>query len=432
MQLTAEDIAEATGGRLNGPNVTVDGATFDSRDLRPGQLFVPVVAERDGHDFIPTAVTGGAVAYLTQRPVVWDAATAIEVDDTTAAFARVGSLARTRLPDRVIGVTGSVGKTSVKDFTAAALRGHFRTQANPKSYNNDLGVPYTLVNAPDDTEAVVVEMGMRGFGEIERLCVVARPTIGIVTVLGEAHVGRVGGIAGVARAKGELIAALPISGAAILNADQPRCLALAALTSAQVISFGRDMGDVRAEDVRLDELARPSFRLATPWGSLHVVLRVSGEHMALNAAAAAAAALAAGAPLEAIAAGLNRAELSPWRMEMRRAVGGALVLNDAYNANPTSMEAALRTLAALPSVGRRVAILGPMAELDDDGPQRHRDMAHLAEALGVELIVVGSSDYGVVPVADPIRVLGVVGPGDAVLVKGSRVAGLETVALRIL
>lgn len=432
MQLSAADIARATDGRLIGPDVMVDGVAFDSRELAPGQLFVPVVAERDGHDFIRGAVEAGAVAYLTERELVVEPATAILVADSAAAFLSIGSLARDRLPHRVIGITGSVGKTSVKDLTAAALARHYRTQANPKSFNNDLGVPYTLANAPDGVEAVVVEMGMRGFGEIERLCRIARPTIGVVTVLGEAHFGRVGGAEGVAAAKGELIAALPASGTAVLNAEQPRCLALSRLTDASILTFGGGVGDVRAEDVRLDDLARTSFRLATPWGSMHVVLRVSGVHMAVNAAAAAAAALAAGVPLERVVAGLAGASLSPWRMEMVHTAAGAVVLNDAYNANPTSMEAALRTLAALASDGRRVAILGPMAELDDDGPRRHRDMAALARSLGIDLVAVGTSDYGIEPTDDPVAKVAPLVKGDSVLVKGSRVAGLERVAAALI
>ncbi len=427
---TAREIAEAVNGRCAdvGESVVVNGTAFDSRELTAGQLFVPIVGERDGHDFISQAVANGAPAYLTQRELGNAEATAIQVTDTSAAYLALGAAARRRLPDRVIGVTGSVGKTSTKDLCAAAMQAHFRTQANPTSFNNDLGVPFTLTNAADDTEVVVVEMGMRGLGEIARLCRVASPNVGVVTIIGEAHVGRLGGVGGVAQAKGELIEALPSSGTAVLNADQPVCLALAHRTDAAVLSFGRNGGDVRAEDIRLDDMARPSFRLATPWGSIHVVLAVSGTHMAVNAAAAAAAALAVGTPLAAVAAGLGRARLSPWRMEMTRTHAGVIVLNDAYNANPTSMTAALDTLAALPGSGRRVAVLGQMAELDDDGPKRHRDMADYARERGIEVIAVGTNDYGIVATQNPLIMLRELVSGDGVLVKGSRVAGLETLA----
>jgi UDP-N-acetylmuramoyl-tripeptide--D-alanyl-D-alanine ligase len=428
MRLKATEIAAATAGRVDGDNVVVDGVAFDSRALKPGQLFVPVVAERDGHDFIDSAVASGAVAYFTSRGRLHSTATAIHVSDTAAALLAFGRHARTRLPDRVIGVTGSVGKTSVKDLIAAICATHYITQANDKSFNNELGLPQTLCNAPDGAEAVVVEMGMRGFGEIAMLCEIARPTIGVITVIGEAHTGRVGGIEGVARAKGEIVESLPEWGTAVLNADQAVCIALKQRTNAKVLGFGTTAGDVRAENVVLDRLARPSFHLVTPWGSADVKLAVSGAHMAVNAAAAAAASLAAGVPLDKVVAGLAAARLSPWRMEITERADGLVVINDAYNANPTSMLAALDALAALPVEGRRVAVLGLMAELDDDGPARHRAMAVHARGLGIEVVAVGTDDYGVAPTADLSALLATLNGADAVLVKGSRVAGLEKVA----
>jgi UDP-N-acetylmuramoyl-tripeptide--D-alanyl-D-alanine ligase len=428
MRLRASEISAAVGGRLEGENVVVDGAAFDSRALKSGQLFVPVVAERDGHDFVGGAVANGAVAYFTSRGRLHPTATAIHVTDTAQALLSFGRHARTRLPDRVIGVTGSVGKTSVKDLIAAICTTNFVTQANEKSFNNELGLPQTLCNAPDGCEAVVVEMGMRGFGEIALLCEIAKPTIGVITVIGEAHTGRVGGIEGVARAKGELVESLPEWGTAVLNADQPVCIGLKQRTDAKVLGFGVANGDVRAENITLDRLARPSFRLVTPWGSADVSLLVSGAHMAVNAAAAAAASLAAGVPLDKVVAGLGAARLSPWRMEMSERADGLIVINDAYNANPTSMLAALDALAALPVTGRRVAVLGPMAELDDDGPERHRAMAAHAAAHGIDVITLGTDDYGISPTSDLDRELAKLTGDDAVLVKGSRVAGLERVA----
>jgi UDP-N-acetylmuramoyl-tripeptide--D-alanyl-D-alanine ligase len=431
MRLRASEISAAVGGRLEGENVIVDGAAFDSRSLKPGQLFVPVVAERDGHDFVAGAITDGASAYFTSRGRLHSTATAIHVTDTAQALLSFGRHARTRLPDRVIGVTGSVGKTSVKDLIAAICTTHFVTQANEKSFNNELGLPQTLCNAPDGCEAVVVEMGMRGFGEIALLCEIAKPTIGVITVIGEAHTGRVGGIDGVARAKGELVESLPEWGTAVLNADQPICVGLKQRTEAKVLGFGLSSGDVRAENMSLDRLARPSFRLVTPWGSADVSLLVSGAHMAVNAAAAAAASLAAGVPLDKVVAGLGAARLSPWRMEMTERADGLIVINDAYNANPTSMLAALDALASLPVAGRRVAVLGPMAELDEDGPERHRAMLTHARSKGIAVIAVGTDDYGVEPVVDLERELATLTGDDAVLVKGSRVAGLERVAERL-
>lgn len=438
MQLRTSELATACGGRVVGPDVVVDGASFDSRSLVAGQLFVPVVAERDGHQFVRAAVDAGAVAYLTSAGVVDDRATAIEVADTAAALMALGPLARSRLGERVVGVTGSVGKTSVKDLTHAVLARHYRTTSNPRSFNNELGLPTTMLGAPDGTEAVVLEMGMRGFGEIARLCEVASPTIGVISIIGEAHIGRVGGtLEGVARAKGELVEALPASGVAVLNADQDVCLALRSRTSARVLTFGAVGGDVRADAIVLDAMARPRFTLATPWGSAVVQLAVTGVHMAVNAAAAAAVGLVLDVPLAEVVAGLEGATLSPWRMEVARMPQGALVVNDAYNANPTSMSAALHALAALPAAGRKVAVLGPMAELGDDAAERHVAMAELAVSLGLPVIAVGTGDYG--PTApcydtidDALAALGPLGPDDAVLVKGSRVAGLERLAHRLL
>jgi UDP-N-acetylmuramoyl-tripeptide--D-alanyl-D-alanine ligase len=428
MRFTAADVASATGGDLRGENADIDGASFDSRTLRPGQLFVPIVADRDGHEFIAAAIAAGAAAYLTAGPAP-AGAPAVVVDDTTAALLRLGRWARQRFPDRVVGITGSVGKTSVKDLTAAVLRAHWRTAANEKSFNNDWGLPITILNAPDNTEALVLEMGMRGFGEIDRLCEVGRPHVGVVTRVAAAHTGRVGGIEGVARAKGELIEALPAGGAAILNADDPYSMGMASLTDARILTFGRHAGEVRVEALTLDAEARPRFTLATPWGNTDIALAVSGEHMAVNAAAAAAVGLVLDVPIDAIAPALADAHLSPWRMEMLRSVDGGFVLNDAYNANPASMRAALATLLALP-VTRRIAVLGIMAELDDPDAE-HASLAAEINAAGVELIAVGTDRYGVAPTADPVAAVGSVGRDCAVLVKGSRVAGLERIALAI-
>ena len=436
MLLRASELADACAGRLLGPDVAVRGASFDSRTVEAGELFVPVVAERDGHAFVRAAVDAGAVAYLTSAGVVDDRATAIEVGDTAEALMALGRLARGRLGDRVVGITGSVGKTTVKDLAHSVLSRTWRTTANLRSFNNELGLPTTLLDAPDDTQAVVIEMGMRGFGEIARLCEVGRPTVGVITVIGEAHIGRVGGtLEGVARAKGELVEALPSGGTAILNAEQPFVAGLAGRTVARVLTFGRGVGDVQADTIELDDLARPRFTLRSPWGATQVTLGVSGAHNAANAAAAAAVGLSLGVPLDAVAQGLAAATVSPWRMELARTAAGALVMNDTYNANPTSVLAALDALAALPGGGRRVALLGPMAELGDDAAERHVMVAAYAAERGVEVIAVGTPDYGVAACAshdDALAALGPLRPMDAVLVKGSRVAALERLASRLL
>jgi UDP-N-acetylmuramoyl-tripeptide--D-alanyl-D-alanine ligase len=425
--LQASQIADAVGGSLHGPDVSIDGASFDSRSLAPGQLFVPLVAERDGHLFIESALAAGAGAYLTQEAP--RRGSAIVVADTSAALMELAAWARRRLAVPVVGVTGSVGKTSTKDLIAAAVGAKRRVTANQRSFNNEQGLPVTVLGAPDDVELLVLEMGMRGFGEIARLCEVAAPTIGVVTSVAGAHTERVGGIDGVARAKRELVEALPAAGTAVLNADDARVAAMATHTDAEVVTYGVG-GDVRLGGVTLDELARPTFRADTPWGSVDVRLAVSGVHMAHNACAALAVAGVVTGSLTEAAAALGSATMSAMRMEVGRAPSGAIVINDAYNANPDSMRAALRALAGM-SAHRRIAVLGVMAELDDPEPA-HRRIADEARALGIELITTGTDLYGVEPVADPIATLGPLADGDAVLVKASRVAALERLAEALL
>ncbi len=434
MQFRASKIAALVGGALVGPDVEVDGAGIDSRELRPGQLFVPVVGARDGHDFIEAALAAGAAAYLTaQTPV---GGTAIVVPDPGAALAALGAAARDRLPDRVVGITGSVGKTSTKDLAARALACRYRVQASERSFNNELGVPITLVDAPDDTEVSVVEMGARGIGHIAGLCAIARPTIAVVTTVEMVHTQLFGDLETVALAKRELVEALRPDGVAILNAVNPYVRGMADHTAARIVTFGVDTGDVRAVDVEIDDELRPSFRLRSPWGDADVRLAVRGRHQVMNALAAAAVALVCEVTPADLAGGLAEASLSPWRMELSRSGSGALVLNDAYNAGPASMEAALRALSEL-GAARRFAVLGPMAELGEEGEAEHRRIGALAADLGARVIAVAAPDYGdgVTHVADidaALDVLGPVGVGDAVLVKGSRVAGLERLAVALL
>jgi UDP-N-acetylmuramoyl-tripeptide--D-alanyl-D-alanine ligase len=425
--LLASEVAAAVGGTLVGSDVDVDGASFDSRALRPGALFVPLVAERDGHEFIDAARAAGAAAYLTSRTP--QGGTSIVVGNTATALMELAAWARRRLDVPVVGVTGSVGKTSTKDLIAAALGATRRVTANERSFNNEQGLPVTVLGAPDDVELLVVEMGMRGFGEIALLCGVAAPTIGVVTSVAGAHTERVGGIEGVARAKRELIEALPSSGTAILNADDPRVAAMGEHSPAPVVTYGVT-GDVRITGVVLDDVARPSFAIESPWGRADVRLAVSGAHMASNAAAALAVAGVVEGSIERAAAALTSARVSAMRMEVGRSANGAIVVNDAYNANPDSMRAALEALAGIRS-RRRFAILGPMAELDD-AAAGHRRVAAIVHELGIELIATGTELYGVAPVADPVMALGPIGEGDAVLVKASRVAGLEKIAHALL
>ena len=333
----------------------------------------------------------------------------------------------------VIGVTGSVGKTSTKDLIASALAASRRMFASEKSFNNELGVPLTLINAPDDVEVVVVEMGARGLGHIEQLCTIARPTIAVVTAVGDAHVEQFGSVDAVAQGKGELVESLPDDGVAVLNAADPRVLAMARRTRATVVTFGEG-GDVVARDVVMHDDLTSTFTAKTPWGTATVVLGARGAHNIDNALAALAVAGAIAVPLDIAAAGLRNPRWSPWRMELHRTRRGARVINDSYNANPTSMAAALRALAAVPA-RRRVAVLGVMAELGATSEAQHRAVHALATGLGIDVLAVAAPAYGgagAASVDEALERIGELGADDAILVKGSRVAGLDVLAARLL
>ena len=435
MRFTTEEIARAAGGEVFGRETEVDGVSIDSRSVRPGQLFVPIVAERDGHEFIGDAVAAGATAYLTSGPI--EAATAVRVTDTSDALTALGVHARSRLPDRVVGITGSVGKTSVKDLLAAVAGTTWPTAAAAGSFNNELGVPLTLANAHDDTELTVIEMGARGVGHIAHLCTVARPTVGIVTLVAGAHLEQFGSLEGVAAAKAELVESLPASGTAVLNADDARVAAMADRTDASVLTFGLGAAEVRAVSVSLGDDLRARFTIRSPWGSADVHLGAAGVQQVPNALAAAAAALVLGADVADVASGLAAARLSARRMHLTTTSTGLKILDDCYNANPTSMMAALDALAAIPvgDGGRRVAVVGTMAELGGDATEAHRSIAAAAYERGLHVLSVAEPRYGVegADAADSAQTaverlheLGV-GAGDAVLVKASRAAGLESV-----
>ena len=427
MRFDLEEIARATGGRLVGEAVEVSGVSIDSREIDGPMLFVPIVADRDGHDFIPGALAAGAAAAITAGPPV--EGPHVVVDDTTTALQQLGAHARGRLPDAVVGVTGSVGKTTTKDLLAAVLGTDRPTHASLRSFNNELGVPLTIANAPAETEAAVIEMGARGIGHIRELCDIARPTVGVVLAVGAAHTELFGDLDGVALAKGELVEALPASGTAVLNASDPRVMSMATRTSASIITFGVD-GDVSPADVALDDELRPRFELRTPAGTARVRLRASGLHTVGNACAAAAAAVALGADPATIAAGLEAADISPWRMSVERTAEGAMVINDAYNANPLSMHAAIDALLAV-DCSRRVAVIGRMAELGDEGPAEHQAVGERLAAAGVTVIGYDVPEYGgttVSTIEEAVAALGSLRDDTAVLVKASRVAGLERLA----
>jgi UDP-N-acetylmuramoyl-tripeptide--D-alanyl-D-alanine ligase len=428
MRLMAADVAKATNGTLVGQNAHLSGVSFDSRSIRPGQLFVPIVAERDGHNFIEAALAAGAGAYLTTGKTF--GRTSITVQDTLVALLQLGAWGRnklgTQIDKRVVGITGSVGKTSTKDFVAAALGSTLRVAANERSFNNDQGLPVTILNARDDVEALVLEMGMRGFGEISRLCSIARPNIGIVTRVASAHTERVGDIDGVARAKSELVMALDASGFAVLNADDERVVAMRSLTDATVITYGASsLADVRVTSCVLDDRACAAVSIESPWGKASWKMNVPGEHMAHNAVGAIAVAGVLGLDLQRAADAISNSVLSEMRMQHRTARSGALIIDDSYNANPASMTAALHALSAT-NASRRIAVLGVMAELSEP-IQDHTEISALAQKLGIEVLALGTDMYGVQSrTIDEIATkLSALENTAAILVKGSRVAQLE-------
>jgi UDP-N-acetylmuramoyl-tripeptide--D-alanyl-D-alanine ligase len=427
VRCSTSELTAYLGGELVGPDVGIEGASIDSRTIRPGQLYAPIVAERDGHAFIPAALEAGAPAYLTaQEPA---GGTAIRVRDTAAALLSLGAFARGRVGG-AIGITGSVGKTTTKDLLAGCLASTFRTAASERSFNNELGLPLTLLNAPDAARWVVLEMGARRAGDIEQLAAVARPEVGIVTSVDMAHVEYFGDLDGVARAKGELVAALPASGVAVLNFDDPRVRDMASLSACPVLGYavGAD-AEVRADDVTLDRDLHARFRLSSPWGQTEVRLALHGVQQVANALAAATVALWCGVPIETVAAALAVSRGSPWRMEVHQVPGGPVLVVDCFNAIPASAEAAVRSLAALPGE-RKLAVLGLMAELGDQSESEHRRIALVAEELGIEVVGYETALYGeahVTGVDEAVALLRTMGPGDAALVKGSRVVRLEDV-----
>jgi len=457
IELTLAEVAELAGGELAGAaDVRVTGkVTLDSRAVGEGDLFVAVVGERvDGHDFLGAAAAAGAVGAVAARAD--DALPTVVVEDPVAALGRLAAGVHARLvADGLVtlGITGSSGKTSTKDLLGQVLATAGPTVSPPGSYNNDIGLPLTVLDADSTTRFLVLEMGARGPGHIARLCRIAPPRIGVVLNVGSAHLGEFGSPEGTAQAKGELVEALPADGTAVLNADDPRVIGMAPRTVATVVTTGLGAdAAVRATDIALDDAARPRFTLVAAGEEHRVALQVVGQHQVANALSAAGAALAAGMTPADVAAALSAATArSRWRMEVDRRPDGVTIVNDAYNANPESMRAALAALTGMPA-GRRIAVLGAMGELGAGAPAEHERLGRDAAAAGVDLIVaVGADAVGIAEGAEaagrrageesvhvPDRAAArellseVLRPADVVLVKASRAYGLELLAAELL
>jgi UDP-N-acetylmuramoyl-tripeptide--D-alanyl-D-alanine ligase len=453
IELKLAEIAEIVGGRLvdADPDRTVSGKVeFDSRKVVPGDLFLAIEGNRvDGHDFAAAAIRDGAVAVLASRPV---AAPAILVADPIAAITALARAVAPRLGARIIGITGSSGKTSTKDLLAQVLAGAAATVATPASFNNELGYPYTVLLADERTRYLVLETSARGVGHIRHLTGIATPQLAAVLNVGSAHLSEFGSRETIALAKGELVEALPSAadgGVAVLNADDPLVAAMAARTRARVVTAGEHPdADVRAEAVYVDSSGRAGFDLVTATGRAPVRLAVRGEHQVSNAVIAAGLALACGLELPAIAEALSQATArSRWRMEVTETAAGITVINDAYNANPESMRAALKALAIMSEGRRSVAVLGHMAELGPDSIGQHDALGRHIVRLDIAALIAvgeqaraiatgaalegsynGESEWVPDAMAAVDRLSEELRPGDVVLVKGSRSAAMEVVA----
>ncbi|MFH8569651.1 UDP-N-acetylmuramoyl-tripeptide--D-alanyl-D-alanine ligase [Streptomyces sp. NPDC017993] len=466
ISLSLAEIASIVGGQQH--DIPDDGlqvtgpVVMDSRQVAPGGLFVAFAGERvDGHDFAAGAVDDGAVAVLATRPVGTEGrpVPAIVVDDVIAALGALARAVVERLGTTVVGLTGSAGKTSTKDLIAQLLQRHGPTVWPEGNLNNEIGLPLTALRAESSTRHLVLEMGARGVGHIRYLAELTPPEIGVVLNVGTAHIGEFGGRERIAEAKGELVEALPEKGLAVLNADDPYVRAMTSRTKARTLLFGEAAdADVRAENVRLTAQGQPAFTLHTPSGCSDVTMRLYGEHHVSNALAAAAVAHELGMSVDEIAVALSEAgTLSRWRMEVTERADGVTVVNDAYNANPESMRAALRALVAMGAAhkatgGRTWAVLGEMAELGEDSLAEHDAVGRLVVRLNVsKLVAVGGReaawlDMGAknegswgeesVHVSDARAAVDLLRselrPGDVVLVKASRSVGLERVATALL
>jgi len=442
------DVARAVDGLFLGEDVEVTSLATDSREVVAGGLFVAIPGTRvDGHRFVPEAFDRGAAGCLV-RDGFRAEGPAVCVRSTTEALLRLAEDERSKIDATVVAITGANGKTSTKDFAAAVCSSTLRTHASPESFNNELGLPLTLLGSPPDVQVIVAEMGARRPGDVARLCEVARPNVAVVTNVGVAHMEVFGSWEAIVEASAEPVDSLRDDGVAVLNADDPIVASFAERCRAKVITFGlHAAAQVRAELVAVDREGRASLDVVHELDRARVRLPIPGDHMVPNALAAVAVGLEVGVPFDTAVAALADAPMSRWRMEAFVNPDGIRVVNDAYNANPESVEAALRTARWMAGEGRLVAVLGPMAELGDLSHEAHERIGELAARLRVDrLVTVGEGSRAIALAGlregvEPDRVASYpdvehaiadvrsfARAGDVVLCKASRVARLERVA----
>lgn len=401
--ITLGQIAQAVDGYVIGDaDVSIDDVTTDSRKVKSGMLYCAIVGQRvDGHLFIPQAVKSGAYAVLVSDADAHCAGVSAVVvppadgalDPVIVALGKLAQFVRTQTPEvTVIGVTGSAGKTSTKDIIGQVLKHFAPTHSPTGSLNNELGLPLTILQAPTQTQFLVAEMGMRGLGHIAYLCDIAQPNIGVVTNVGHAHIGELGSLENIAKAKSELVRALNQDGIAVLNYDNPYVRRMAENLRCNVLTYGmHESADVQARNVEVTTDGALQFEICWSAQTEPVSLQLLGEHNVNNALAAAAVAISVGMPLAHIAQALSNVERkSRWRMEVTTHASGVTLINDAYNANPESMAAALKTLVSVSATGKTWAVLGAMGELGDESLAEHDRLGRLAVRLNIaQLVTVG-------------------------------------------
>ena len=445
--LSAAEVARLAGGTVaaGDPASPVRGAAIDSRDVEPGMLFVALRGEHtDGHRFVADAFRAGAAAALVADDVAPPppGAVLIRTDDTLRGLQRLGRGHRDRRPLRIVAITGSVGKTSTKELASLVLAERFETARSPENWNTEIGIPLVLVNLPEAAAVAVLEFAMRGPGQIRELVEIARPEIGVVTVIGESHMDFFETREQLAAAKGELIEGLPAEGIAVLNADDPLAMGLARRGPARVLTYGFGDADATAREIRMRAGEGSTFMLRVGGEETPAALSIPGRHAIRNALAAAAVGAALGVPADAIAHGLGRARAMAKRLEVLR-LAGAVVLNDVYNSSPRSMEAALDVMDEF--AGRpRIAVLGDMRELGSLSTDAHRRVGRDVARRGVDVLIAlgplavdlaaAAGEAGlprVLHTVEPDEALAAlrreIRPGAVVLVKGSRALAMERI-----